>query len=254
MQAWYGKISIEAMENFTSVQGDMMSADDLLFVHYPDCQQLSIWLPRPGSGYGNLILRDAVLGSVLEEWPVADKLSGSVKILWDTVSLRPGQYMAEIMKEGKCQHRFRFTKYQEGEMEKAKPAPAPVPEYEPGPIIYRDGAGNIIPDEDLEMRKKALQQMENMFSRKLHYTSSGRSGTVTYSEGNRSLILYYELGGGDCIAIIDIPPENTWESSTGFPLDRRNDIILFVAERACADQAPHGHYQIEPDAVLLLRN
>lgn len=253
MKEWHGKISVEAVENFTPDEASMLSPDDLLFVHYPDCQQFSIRLPRPGSCYSDLKLLDAADGALLEEWPVAEKLSGAVKILWDTVSLPPGSYLAEIMTGGQCLHRVRFTKHREGEPEKAVPAPEPVPDKERGPVVYRDGFGNIIPDEDLELRKKLLQQMEDRFTRKLTYTSSGRSGTVLYTEGQTTLTFYYELGGGDCIAFIDIPAENTWEASTGLPLDRREDILLFVAERACADQAPHGRYQIGPDAILLLR-
>lgn len=254
MADWYGPISIDKVENPGTGDQPGLSANDLLFVHYPDCQQLSIWLPVPGSAYDHLRLLDAENGSLLEEWPVSEKLSGAIKILWDTLSLPPGKYHAQLFKNGQCLHQVSFTKYKEGEPEKV-PAPLiPETEPDPAPIVYRDGLGNIIPDEDLLLRKKILQEMEDRFTRKLSYTSSGRSGTVIYTEGVISLTFYYELGGGNCIAFIDIPPAGQWEKRTGLPLDRREDILLFVAQRSQADQAPNGRYQIGADAILLLRD
>ncbi len=43
-----------------------------------------------------------------------------------------------------------------------------------------------------------------MITRKLGYVSEGRSGKVIYTEGNRTITFYMEMGGGNCIFNLDI--------------------------------------------------
>jgi len=50
---------------------------------------------------------------------------------------------------------------------------------------------------------------------KIKYVSEGRSGKVVYESAEATFALYYEFGGGDVVACIDIPSEQNWEKHTG---------------------------------------
>lgn len=65
------------------------------FVGYPGSQQLILWLPDSiYSGYTNYQLwRD---GQLLESDQVSNKISGSVKFIWDTKFWLPGTYRLQI--------------------------------------------------------------------------------------------------------------------------------------------------------------
>lgn len=261
MNNWYGPIQVEKISNMHPAgiddpgEQDFAPLDDkqLRFVHYPDCQQLIIWLPRPGREYGQFRLLERESSTVVEEWPVSDKLSGAIQILWDTLPVKPGSYSIMIgWKEG-YRHTIQFTKYKEGEM-----VPPPKPEEKvlsekSGPIVYKDGFGNLIEDEDLRLREKAIKDIQAKFTRTLQYTSEGRSGTVIYVEGDTRISFYYELGGGNCVASIDIPTKEQWEASTKTAPDRRDDIIDFVARRARDQQASGCNIEISDRSISFLK-
>lgn len=90
-----------------------------------------------------------------------------------------------------------------------------------------------------------------MLQRELFYASQGRGGYVTYADQRSEIKFYYEFGGGDCVAIIFIPPPDRWESDTRRPLAERKEILAFVAERALADQVSSGHYRISDQFIEL---
>ena len=80
--------------------------------------------------------------------------------------------------------------------------------------------------------------------RKLEYINEGRSGYVIYSDETTKFRLYYEFGGGECAAIINITPAEDWIKVTGCPLTSRNDILAFIAGQAVRDQTSKGHFKI----------
>lgn len=253
VKQWFGKIEAGGVENFHLAkqgEGSLPLQDHFVkTVHYSDCQQLIIWLPEPGDSYGELYLRDGDTGKLVTQWPVASKLSGSIQLIWDTLDIAPGKYRIEIDRKGQVVHCFQFIKYKEGE----EPPPPPAPNFEADPdappIVYRDGFGNLIENEDLALRERVIQETLDKFTRRLQYRDMGRGGTVIYLEGNTRIEFYYELGGGDCVAYIDIPSPDKWEQATQTPLSRREDIILFTAERARADQASSCSIRITDTSI-----
>lgn len=90
-------------------------------------------------------------------------------------------------------------------------------------------------------------------NRKLEYIYDGRSGHVVYTDEQGTIQLYYEFGGGDCVAIINIPTEEEWTSTTHRPLSERNAILTFIAEQAIRDQAPNCYYKFTDNFIELLR-
>lgn len=251
---YFGPITIEKIENLcTPPTGPEegaptmkeMQANDARFVHYPDCQQLILYLPQYGREYGMLRLLDRNSGAILEEWPVADRLNGSVQILWDTLPIPPGAYAIEIEWKSGWRHRIELVKHEEGYVEK-KPQPEapPASPASSGPIVYRDGFGNIIPNQDLLLREKAYNEMAARFGRRLEYEGNFRGGTIIYVEGELRIKFYHEMGGGKCKFYIDIPTAEQWEAQTGTPLSRREEILTFVAQTVQREQASSWRYEI----------
>ena len=261
MRSWYGKIKIVNIENKPPIEGgekeltgfSPLETGSVRFVHYPDCQQLIIWLPLPGKEYGDLRLRDTQTGRIIETWPVIDKLSGSIQILWDTLFMAPGHYRIEIDHLDSGMHCIDLMKYGEEELIADDAVILVQPERQDGQIVYRAGFGNIIEDEDLRLREKVLKEIADKFSRHIEYESSGRSGTVIYVEGETRIPFYYEFGGGDCVAWIDLPTIDKWESETKTPVGRREDIIQFTAASVHARQAPSCRVDICDDAIKYFR-
>ena len=106
-------------------------------------------------------------------------------------------------------------------------------------------------------RASGLQRSERIpkdsagAARRISYTSEGRSGYVHYRGEASSFSLYYEFGGGNCIAWIDIPRPDTWEKVTGIPLTRRDEVLNEIGSQVVKDQVSsgRGYYRIEGDAI-----
>lgn len=85
------------------------------------------------------------------------------------------------------------------------------------------------------------------------YASEGRSGRVIFRKGLRSFDMYYEFGGGDVVATIDVPTRSDWPSRTGFPLELRQPILEFIGRSVVRDQtnAGRGRYVIHDDCISI---
>lgn len=223
------------------------------FVHYPDCQQLTIWLPQYGwQGYGKIRLIDLKNQKIMDERLVTDRLNGGVQILWDTLPMEPSDYIIEIEHPKGGKHVLHFTKFK---FKKVKVAKAVLPKatarkpkkddftVEPAPV-YRDGFGNIMPNEDEIIREKAWKNINAMFTRHLEYDGNFRGGTITYFEGDLRITFSHEMYGGKYHFGIDIPSESQWEAQTNTPLNRRQEIIEFVAQMVQREQASSWKYEI----------
>jgi hypothetical protein len=117
-------------------------------------------------------------------------------------------------------------------------------------IEYRDGFGNLLPNEDLILRDAVLKKNMDIIKRRVEYVSQGRCGKVIYVKDSHKITFYMERGGGNCIFYLDISSESQWKKNTGFSLERRDDIIHFIAERIQNDQASVGHYKIDVTGIV----
>jgi hypothetical protein len=88
---------------------------------------------------------------------------------------------------------------------------------------------------------------------KLFYTNNGRSGYVIYKDDIGELSFYFEFGGGNCIAVIDLPSVNKWENVTKRPVAERDAIINFVGRQAVNDQAHGGYYKLTEAAIEIYK-
>lgn len=261
MQEYFGIITIGEIENIppdqTGAENSMSPFEPLddghiRVVHYPDCQQLIIWLPRPGSEYGKIGLLEKEGGAKVAGWMAEEKLNGSIQLLWDTLFIKPGEYVLEICKQGGGLHRVGLRKYEAGaepETEKQIAANATVGEDHHEPIVYRDGFGNIIPDTDLEIREKALRSLAKKFGRRIEYEGTFRAGIIIYTDGETRIEFPHEMGGGNCMFYIDVPGPEKWEAQTGTPAEQRQEILEFVAATVRSRQAPRCRYEISNDSI-----
>jgi hypothetical protein len=88
--------------------------------------------------------------------------------------------------------------------------------------------------------------------KKVEYTNNGRYGYVIYKEGESVLQCYYEFGGGNCVAIINVPSIDEWEKSTRLPLADRDRILRCIAEQVVKDQTLHGTYRLTDATIEIL--
>jgi hypothetical protein len=84
---------------------------------------------------------------------------------------------------------------------------------------------------------------------KLEYLNEGRGGYVVYKDGQGDIKLFFEYGGGNCVAIIYVPTIAEWSNKTNRPLVDRNSILTFIAEQAIKDQAPQSYYEISDTCI-----
>lgn len=248
MKNHYGIIEIGQNQNVSAGGAQGEKKAEVKFVHYPDSQQLIVWLSEYGHNYGAIRFIDTATGAIFRENQVGDILNGSIQLLFNTLDLPPGQYAIEIDHPQGWKHRIELKKLEEGQ-EPEKPEPVAEKEQSSGPIVYKDGFGNVIPDEDLILREKAQKKINDMFNRKIEYSGTFRAGTITYVEGDLRIDFYHEMGGGNCMFYIDIPAEKDWEAKTKTPLSRREEIVQFVAETVRRQQAPRTRYEIQETFV-----
>lgn len=242
-----------AITDISTVDGPAdLKLPTVKFVHYPGSQQLILWLPKPAyQGYGELSVTCNDVD--IERAPVTSRVNGSVQILFATLAWPPGEYVITITHEESWRHVVELRKYAPGET--LPPPPPPMPELYSGPvapigpIVYRDGFGNVLPDLDLELRDRVRRDIALKFSRHLEYEGNFRGGTIIYVEGERRIRFPHEMCGGDMKFAIDIPEAQHWEDVTGEPLSKRDEIIVFVAERVQQEQCPSWRFEITSRSI-----
>ncbi len=128
MEEHNGIIELHVIENI----GDNADQVGLLkanFVYYPDSQQLQVWLPKSQydkSDFGNYQIVHENTQSIVEQGFVKDKVSGSIKMLFDTLGFSEGDYNLEIEHPKGGKHRLHFQKHAEGFVpEKLRPIEPP---------------------------------------------------------------------------------------------------------------------------------
>lgn len=222
-------------------------------VHYPGAQQLILWLPQSGYfGYGALSVTGPA--DAVESTSVRSRLNGSVQILFDTLPWPPGRYRIEIGHEAGWRHVAELEKLEAGVAPPAPEPPPPPPAAEPAPIVYHDGAGNILPNVDLELRAEARRNIVDMFDARfgprLEYEGNFRAGTIIYIDAARRIRFWHEMAGGKYKFYINIPTEAGWEAETGAPLAERDAIVRFVADTVQREQASSWSFEIKDNEIL----
>lgn len=77
------------------------------------------------------------------------------------------------------------------------------------------------------------------------YVNEGRSGRVVFTQGLKTFDMYFEFGGGDVVAVLDVPSEAEWGAKTGIPVAMRGAILEFVGRSVVRDQTSGGRGRFE---------
>lgn len=88
-------------------------------------------------------------------------------------------------------------------------------------------------------------RLQGISTRKIRYSNDGRFGHVHYESPETIFTLYYEFGGGDVVACIDIPAPQDWQKHTGLPVEQRDEVLNFIGEQVVRDQTQRGSFKIE---------
>lgn len=87
---------------------------------------------------------------------------------------------------------------------------------------------------------------------KVWFEESGRSGKLGFRGEGSSFDMYWEFGGDDVVAIIDIPTEGNWDKQTGIPLEKRLPILNFIGSETIRQKiSSNGHFKIEGNSILI---
>ena len=219
-------------------------AHQVRIVHYPGSQQLIFHMPKYAWDAGEIRFFNALTGEVLERKPVREKLSGSTQIVWGTYPLPPGFYTIEADWPDGWTHRIQFVKrwpgYPVAEVYTHPPGNVTMVQNDHGYRLY--DSNGVEMEGEMQIREKAMLNIKRSFSRRVEYGPSGRGGTLYYVDSETRIEFWWEFGGGDCIAYINIPTAEQWEKHTGTPISERDDIVTFVAETVLRDQVSSGGY------------
>jgi hypothetical protein len=98
------------------------------------------------------------------------------------------------------------------------------------------------------------EQAKALGNARIRYTSEGRSGSLYFESDETTFDLWWEFGGGDALAIINIPTERTWVALTKLPLDKRDAILDYIAAQVINDQASgRGRCEISDDFLTIYK-
>lgn len=119
IDSWFGTIDILSIQNIPSIdrnpESEMLLFEDknIRFVHYPDCQQMIIWLPEYYSNYDYLLIRKKKTEEIIFEKKVSEVINGSIQIIIDSLFILPGAYELIITNISGDKHIIEFIKRDE---------------------------------------------------------------------------------------------------------------------------------------------
>lgn len=82
-------------------------------------------------------------------------------------------------------------------------------------------------------------------------TEGGRTGAVIYQEGAGRLSFWWEFGGGDVVAIVNVGDEEEWRAKYPWAAGRRAEILAFVAAEVIRQKAPTCRAEIQRECISL---
>ncbi len=75
--------------------------------------------------------------------------------------------------------------------------------------------------------------------------SDGRCGYISYYEGSSQALFYWEFGGGDIVAWIDLGKASEWSRLYPWAAGRQPEVMGRVIQEALHQRAPTGRIECE---------
>lgn len=86
-------------------------------------------------------------------------------------------------------------------------------------------------------------------------TTEGRSGHVHYAEGPlRTCSFYWEFGGGDVVASINVPSPFNWDAEIPWAASRRDEVLQRIAQEVQQKQCPSCEARISDNWIEVLQH
>jgi hypothetical protein len=79
-----------------------------------------------------------------------------------------------------------------------------------------------------------------------------RGGHIRVVVGELSESLYWEFGGGNCIAYVEVPNPDKWQESHLFRQFEREMFLSGLAAEICRLECPDAIYEIGSDQIIFL--
>lgn len=93
-----------------------------------------------------------------------------------------------------------------------------------------------------------------MSESKIDIEFMGSGGIVHYAEGENHADFWWELGGGDVVAIISGPPPQAWDHVLPWAIGRRREILLRIASEVETTQSLRAVAELaDGDTSVVLR-
>jgi hypothetical protein len=86
----------------------------------------------------------------------------------------------------------------------------------------------------------------------LEYIDIAMGGYVVYHDGDKQLKLFFEYGGGNCVATIYVPTGREWTNNTTIDIAERPTIMQFVAQQSITDKAPNCRFELHDSHISIL--
>lgn len=101
------------------------------------------------------------------------------------------------------------------------------------------------------MQAARQQEIQSAAAQTVQFSNTGRSGQVTYNGAEGRFSLYFEFGGNDVVAIINVPGREQWLERTGIALEHRERILNHIGQVAVNTQTKKGWYTFQGDAIVV---
>ena len=79
--------------------------------------------------------------------------------------------------------------------------------------------------------------------------TEGREGYVVYKDSIGLLKFYFEFGGGDCVAVVQVPAAENWESVTSRSLHTRSSLLEYLANELARTEMKNGSWVMREHCI-----
>lgn len=86
------------------------------------------------------------------------------------------------------------------------------------------------------------------FPQLISYTE-GRDGYVVYQDEKGLMKLYFEFGGGDCVAIVHFPTAEEWAKIDQRTSAERRPVMEWIAGELLRTEMKGGSYLLKEDCI-----
>lgn len=88
---------------------------------------------------------------------------------------------------------------------------------------------------------------------KVYFYTEGRGGDFSYESHEGNFTSWWEFGGGDALAILNVPSAEHWEAQTGIPLTKRAAVLEFIGRETVRKQTTSGRgtFEVQENFIVI---